>query len=234
MRILRDRKRHVPESANQRVKIIRAVFRWALNPDNEVRGVAANPARDVPFLKPTRRGGFHSWTREEVEQYESAHPVGTKARLALALLVFTGVRRSDVVLLGRQHVRGGWLKFTAQKNRNRMPTTVEIPVLQALQSVIDASPAGDLTFLVTEFRKPYTFNGFGNWFKRQCRLAGLEHCSAHGLRKAAAATAAENGATTAELMSIFGWLTIREAERYTKAAERKRLAASATRLLVRP
>jgi integrase len=234
VKIIRDRKRHAPESANQRVKIVRAVFRWALDPANEVVGVQNNPARDVPFLRPKRHGGFHSWTREEIGQYERVHPIGTKARLALALLVYTGVRRSDVVLLGRQHVRDGWLKFTAQKNRNRKPTIVEIPVLEALRSVIDASPAGDLTYLVTEFGKPYTFNGFGNWFKRQCRLAGLDHCSAHGLRKAAAATAAENGATELELMAIFGWLTMKEAERYTKAAERRRLAANAPRLLERP
>jgi hypothetical protein len=62
----------------------------------------------------------------------------------------------------------------------------------------------------------------------------LKHCSAHGLRKAGAAIAAENGATTKQLMSIFGWLTMKEAERYTQAAERKRLAGAAMKLLMRP
>jgi integrase len=138
-----------------------------------------------------------------------------------------------VILLGRQHVRGGQLKFTAQKNRNRTPTTIDIPILPVLQSVIDASPTGDLTFLVTEHGKPYSSDGFGNWFRRQCRLAGLDECSAHGLRKAGATVAAENGATTSQLMAVFGWLTSKEAERYTRAAERKRLARDAAPLLVR-
>ncbi|MEI9901164.1 MAG: hypothetical protein WDN31_14625 [Hyphomicrobium sp.] len=55
--------------------------------------------------------GHHTWTSEELEQFEARHPIGTKARLAFGLLIYTGVRRSDVVRLGRQHVRDGWLKF---------------------------------------------------------------------------------------------------------------------------
>lgn len=51
--------------------------------------------------------------------------------------------------------------------------------------------------------------------------------SAHGLRKAAATRAADNGATAHELMAIFGWVDIKEAEIYTRAADRKRLAAQA-------
>ncbi len=229
IKVLRDRKAGLPEAANNRVKAIRAVFSWGLENEH----VTANPTRDVKrFTKAT--SGYHSWSVEEVEQFERRHPIGSKARLALALLVYTGVRRSDVVLLGRQHVRDGWLKFTAHKNRNRRPVTIELPILSALQETIDASPTGDLTYLVTAYGKPFTANGFGGWFRDRCNEAGLAHCSAHGLRKAGATIAAENGATAHELMSIFGWLTMKEAEHYTQAARRKVLARNATRLLVRP
>jgi site-specific recombinase XerD len=98
---------------------------------------------------------------------------------------------------------------------------------------LDASPCGDLTFLVTEFGKPFTANGFGNWFRARCDEAQLSQCSAHGLRKAGASLAAENGASVHELMAIFGWLTMKEAERYTQAARRRRLARNAGELLVR-
>jgi hypothetical protein len=74
-------------------------------------------------------GGYHSWTPEEVLRYEQRHPIGTKARLALGLFLFTGQRKCDVVLLGRQHIRGGVLTFTQQKNRNRSPVKLELPVL---------------------------------------------------------------------------------------------------------
>src|SRR5262249_39641163 len=149
--------------------------------EEEVGNLSANPARDVARLRPKRLGGHHSWTPEEVNQFEQRHPLGTKAHLALSLLIYTGVRRSDVVALGRQHVRAGWLKFTAHKNRNKKPVTIEIPVLPILAEIIAASPTGDLNFLETDYGQPFTANGFGGKFKQWCREAGLPHCSAHGL-----------------------------------------------------
>jgi integrase len=129
---------------------------------------------------------------------------------------------SDVVLFGRQHVRQGSLRFTQQKNRNRKPITLELPVLPVLQKIIEVSSTGDLTFLVNDYGQPFTANSFGNKMRQWCNEAGLPHCTSHGLRKTGAAIAAENGATAHELMSIFGWLTLKEAERYTRAAEQKK------------
>ena len=230
VRVLRDRKLAAPESGNARVKALRQVFAWAMA--EEIDGVEHNPAKDVTYLK-GRPGGHHSWTVTEVEQFEACHAIGTKARLAMALLLYTGQRRSDVILFGRQHVRDGWLRFTQVKNRRNKPITLELPVLPILQKIIDASPTGDMTFLLTEFGEPYTAAGFGNWFRRQCDEAGLPQCSAHGLRKAGAAIAAENGATPHQLMSVFGWLSLKQAELYTRAAQQKRIAKDAMKLLIR-
>jgi len=229
IRVLRDRKTNFPEAANNRVKAIRRLFAWAMENDF----VRTNPARDVSYRRRATEG-HHTWTEEEITKFEVRHPSSSKAGLALALLIYTGVRRSDVVLLGRQHVRQGWLKFTAQKGRNRKPVTVEIPIIPPLQRALEVGPCGDLTYLITEQGRPFTAAGFGNWFRDRCNEAELPQCSAHGLRKAGAALAAENGATVHELMAIFGWLTMKEAERYTGAARRKKLARNAARLLVRP
>ena len=230
IKVLRDRKGAFIEAANSRLKAVRRVFSWAI--DDEIECVTTNPAKDVKYLS-SGSAGFHTWTPEEVEQFEARHAIGTKARLAMALLAFTGVRRSDVVLLGRQHARAGWLKFTTHKGRNRKPIIIDIPILPELRDVIDACPTGDLTFLVTEYRKPFTAAGFGNWFRDRCNEAGLPQCSAHGLRKAGATRAAENGATTKQLQAIFGWVTTKEPERYTEAANRKRLSETAPQLLRR-
>ena len=181
VRVLRDRKAALPEAANVRIKAIRRLYTWAM--EDEVPGVTNNPARDVKYLR-GRQGGHHSWTVEEVERYEKRHPVRrTTARLALALLLYTGQRRSDVVLFGKQHVRNGWLRFTQQKNRNRKPITLELPVLPALQEIMAGSRTGDLTFLVTEHGQPFTANGFGNKLRQSCNEAGLPDCTSHGLRK---------------------------------------------------
>lgn len=230
VRVLRDRKAKTPEAANGRLKAIRQVFTWAI--DAQRPDVTYNPARDVPYLKGNGKG-WHSWTVEEIEQFEARHPVGTKARLALALCMFTGQRRSDIVRLGRQHARDGWLHFTQAKNEARKPISIDIPILDVLQEIIDQSPVGDLTFLVTQFGRPFTTNGFGNWFRRRCNEAGLPHCSAHGLRKASAASAAENGASEDQLMAIFGWLTPKQAAHYTKGARRRKLAGAGMKALER-
>ncbi|MEP9380566.1 tyrosine-type recombinase/integrase [Aquabacter sp. CN5-332] len=222
MKVLRDRKAGLPEAANGRVKAFRQVFVWAL--EEEVTDkLSFNPARDVKYRE-GRVGGFHHWTVDEVEKYEAAHPIGTSARLGLALLLYTAQRRSDIVQFGRQHVRNGWLRFTQFKGRNRNPVTLEIPIIADFQAIIEASPTGDLTFLTTEFRKPFTSNGFGNRMRKWCNEAGLPHCSAHGLRKASAARLAEVGCTPHEIMSITGHTTMKQIELYTKGARQKRLA----------
>jgi integrase len=188
--------------------------------------VATNPARDLSKLR-MPGSGHHTWTDAEIQQFGAHHPVGGRPRLAMALLRYTGVRRSDVVKIGRQHVNGGWLRIEVTKNASRNPTWIEIPVLPQLQAVLDATPTGNMTYLMTEYGRPFTGPGFTNWFRDRVREAGLTDCPPHGLRKAAAVTMANNGATTQQLMAWFGWLSLAEAERYTRAANKKVLARDA-------
>lgn len=224
--VLRDRK-HLPEAANSRVKAIRAVYKWA----HEARVVPTNPARDLGTIT-NRTAGFHTWTEDEIAAFEARWPVGSKPRLALDLFLYTGCRRSDVVRLGRPHVRAEVISFRPLKTGPAGPL-VTIPVLAPLARSLAAAATGDLTFLVTAFGRPHTAKGFGGWFAKQCRAAGLEHCSAHGLRKAAATRCAEAGASAHQLLALFGWMSLAEAERYTRTAQRTRMAASGAPLMMR-
>ncbi|WP_243837494.1 tyrosine-type recombinase/integrase [Rhodovulum visakhapatnamense] len=211
------------------VKAVGQLFKFAVRYEFCDR----NPAAEVEYLHPKNADGFHSWSLEEIAAYEARHPVGTMARLALALALYTGQRRSDLVQLGKQHVRDGWLIFTQHKNRNRNPVRQEIPIIPDLQRIIDASPVGDLTFLVTTFGQPFTSNGFGNRFRKWCDEASLPQCSVHGLRKAAAARLAELGCTEFEIMAITGHRTSKEVTRYTRAASQKARAESALKRMSR-
>ena len=227
IRAFRDSKQDVPESANSHIKALRQVYKWAINADFADH----NPALSVPYLPSKNPNGFHTWTETEIKLYENRHEIGTKARLALGLLLYTGVRRSDAVQLGPQNEKNGCLEFTEAKNRARYPKARVIPILQPLRQILDATPTGHLVYLVTEFGKPFTFNGFGNWFKRRCREADVPKCSAHGLRKAGAVRAAMNGATTKQLMAMFGWRSAKMAELYTKQADEIRTAKQFMHLL---
>jgi integrase len=190
--------------------------------------ISVDPLAGVKLVS-VKSNGHHPWEPEECAMFEAHYAIGTRARLAYELLLQVGHSRSDVVRMGRQHVRDGKLSLKRQKTG----VAFVVPVMPTLQEAIDAMPAGDnLTFLVTAQGKPFSAAGFGNWFREICNEAGLpKRCTSHGLRKAAATRLADRGATTTQLMAWFGWKTSGEAERYTRTADRTRAAESAGQLI---
>ncbi|KAF2990826.1 tyrosine-type recombinase/integrase [Methylocystis sp. MJC1] len=220
----RDKRANTPAQANHFLKVMRSLFKWA----HEAGLVADNPTLGVSFAR-SKTDGHHVWTEEEVQQFKRRWPVGTRERLALAILLYTGLRRGDAARLGRQHVRDGVIMLNTEKTGTR----VEIPILPELAEIIDASPTGDLAFIAKLDRAPMDKNSFGNWFRDACVAAGVPG-RAHGLRKAGATRAAENGATEKELEAIFGWTDGgRTAAIYTREADRKKLARAAVGKLSR-
>lgn len=228
VRKIRDDLIATPAAANQRVKALRAMFSWA----NEADETTVNPTIGVKRLR-YASSGHHSWSSEEVTQYQKRHPVGTQARLAFDILRYTTGRREDAPRLGRQHVRDGRIRFRQAKNEHRNPIDIDIPVHPDLLASIDATPTGNMTFLMTEYGKPFTANGFGNKFKDWCRQADLPGCSAHGVRKASATEMAENDATPHQIMAVTGHTSLKEVERYTKAASRSKMADAGMSKLAR-
>lgn len=225
---LRDLKDGLPGAGNNRRKYLSAMFSWALEQTPPL--VKTNPARDVKRVR-YATDGFHTWSLEEVALFRARHAVGTKARLALELLLFVGCRRGDLVTLGRQHVKGSSLQFVPRKTRYRRAKATVKPILPILADVLERSPCGSLTFLETAYGRPFTAKGFGGWFRARCDEAGLPHCTAHGLRKAGATIAAENGATIHMLMAMYDWTTPAQAKAYTDTADQKRLAAAGMPLI---
>jgi integrase len=118
----------------------------------------------------------------------------------LWILKGTGLRRGDAAVVGKQHVRNG----TISSQTERTGQWVHIPLLNALKRTLDAGPIGDLSFNSKADGQPYVKESLGNKFKDACKAAGVIDKAAHGLRKAAATRAADNGATAHELMAIFG------------------------------
>lgn len=223
---IRDEIRDTPGAQNNVVKALSAMFAWAIEADL----LTLNPCAGIERLK--AGDGFHTWTRDEVDQYEARHPAGSKARLALHLGLFTGLRLSDIAIVGRQHVKDNWLKIRPGKTLGSSGVTVEVPILLPLQETIDATECGDLAFLANDWGRPFTVDGLGNKMRQWCNQADLYHCTMHGLRKAGATLAAENGATDDELMAIFGWTTKQQTTLYTRQASRKKLAAGAMHKLL--
>ncbi|QOZ25921.1 tyrosine-type recombinase/integrase [Bradyrhizobium sp. CCBAU 51753] len=217
--------RKTPAAQRNLVKALRGWVEHCL----ALKMIRSDPLREVMLTKMPRTGGHHTWERSECEQFEKHYPLGTRARLAYELLLQAGQSRCDVVRMGLQHVRDGMIAMERQKTDIRF----NVQVMPRLQAAIDAMPVKNhLTFLITSQGKPFTAAGFGNHFRDLCRAAGLPaRCTSHGLRKAAAAYLAENGATDHQLMSWFGWASISQAQRYTRAANRTKMARDAARLI---
>jgi integrase len=224
----RERRAAKPHAANTFLKALRRFYTWASDP-HEGALVNTNPMISVKLLEGNNPDGFHTWTDDEIARFEKRWPLGTRQRLALDLLLYTGLRRGDVVRLGRQHINNGVIMLRMEKGRGP-DDVVYPPVLPVLKHTIAATKTGDLAFLVTERGTPFTKESFGNWFRKACRAAGVPG-AAHGLRKAGATRAADNGATIHQLMAIFGWKTEKMPLHYTRKADRKHLARSAVELL---
>jgi integrase len=205
-----------PAAANHWLRLVKALMAFAV----EEGFRWDDPTVGVKRIK-TRGKGFHGWTEQEIARFESRHPVGSKARLALALGLYTAQRLSDVVRMGRQHIAGDALTVRQQKTGVRLM----IPVHPKLAAILAATASGNMTFLVTEYGCPFTSAGFGNWFRDRCNEGGLPNqCRFHGLRLAACTRLADAGCSSRVIAAISGHTTLREVERYTRAADQKRLA----------
>ena len=211
------------EAANSRLKYIRGVFAWALEAHDDL--ITRNWARDVPYLQ-SRSEGWHTWTLEELATFEKCHPVGTKARLVMALGLYGGQRRGDISRMGRVQERDGVLQILQEKNRRISPTTAWVPIVPPLKSVIDASQTGDFFYVVQANGRPYKKESLGNLFRNYCKDAGLAHCSLHGLRKACVVRMIVDGCTPHEVMAVTGHRTLKEIDRYAREYLRQSAADS--------
>ena len=207
-----------PEAANTLMKRLRLLLNFAV----DIGTIPSNPMAGMKGYKSDGEG-YHDWTEEEIASYIERHPIGTKAYLALMLMLSTGQRRSDAVRMGWADVANGMIRVRQQKTG----TPLMIPIIPALHVALANLPKDAPTFLLTEHGRPFSAAGFGNWMRDRCDEAGLSNCASHGLRKACARRLAEAGCTHHEIKAITGHKTDAEVRRYTAKADQVLLAHSA-------
>jgi integrase len=214
--IIAGKDRRTGHQARHFLDTVRGMFKWA----TDAGLVKEDPTDRVKVVKPKIKG-FAPWNDEDVTVYRDRWPIGTRRRVWLEALIGTGLRRGDVVRLGRQHVRDGVATIKTEKT----DTEVTIPISPELADILSIGPTGDLHFICNALGKPFAKAAFRNAFGEACRAAGITK-SAHGVRKYKATAAAYKGATEPELDAMFGWSGGRMAAHYTREASRRRLAMS--------
>ena len=208
-----------PFAARDFLRCLRLLVRYAIS-----IGIRQDDPTAGVRVKMPKTGGFRTWGEDDIAAFQAVYAVGSKPRLALELLLGTAARCSDVVRIGRGNVRNGALLLTQQKTS----AVLAIPITAALAEAINAAaPSEHLVFLLNERGQAFTARGFSKWFVKMCERAGLPGLSAHGLRKAACRRLAEAGCSANEIAAISGHASLREVERYTRAADQARMARNA-------
>jgi integrase len=215
-KIIQDIGATKPGMANLTKSVLQKLMKYAVKAgwrdDNPIIGI-----------EPFKRGTHHTWTEGELKTFEAKWPLGTRQRLAYALLLYTGQRVGDVAKMNRADLSDGLLHVIQQKTGAEL----YLPVLPELEHAMRAYPAKGLTLIGTENGQPLTRPALSHLMRAAIKEAGLPaKCVSHGLRKAAMRRLAEHDATDKQIAAVSGHKTLREVERYTAAADQKRLAKS--------
>lgn len=213
-------------AANNRLKVWRALTRWAV----DMGLTEIDAARDVRPRPTAASDGFTPWTREDVAAFRAKWPIGTAQRLAFEIMHHTGAAIGDACAMGDHNLADGWIVYTRAKSRTvaSSPFTggpAWFEPTDDLRRALDARPARHLLWLTTAAGAPRSPKSARQWFARACRDAGIEGKTAHGIRKHRAQVFRENGATADQRMAILGHDTSTQEAHYSKAADLRKIIA---------
>lgn len=212
-RIAEDR----PAMANLTRSVLRRLMKFAV----KSKAIKSNPVVDIA---PYEVGEHHTWTDGELAQFERKWPVGTRERLAYALLLYTMQRVGDVSRMSRADIVDGHIPLIQEKTG----VELSVPIHADLTIAMKGWAARGMTLIGDENGRPLTAKALAAFMSRAIDDAGLPgRCVPHGLRKAGMRLLAENGATEKEIAGMSGHKSLREIQRYTKAADQKKLARAA-------
>lgn len=199
--------RHKPHAAARLRKLLAQLFTIARRA--KIVPFGFDPVKDTKAPK-AESEGYHRWTEDELAAFEAKHPLGTKPRLAFALLLYGAQRSGDVRFMSHETIAEGRIRLSQSKTSN----AVDVPVVAPLREAIAAGPLGDVLLLETKDGEPFTPKGFYGLMKKACVKAGIPHCAPHGLRKSAARRCREAGCSDDEGMAITGHKSVKEYRRY--------------------
>jgi integrase len=231
-----DKLAATPGKANKFLAKMRELFALAIESDL----VESNPFDPLCKIAPKEKGGHRTWMPDHIAAFEKRWAIGTRERLAFALLLWTAARRTDMLTFTHGSIKDGVLRYVPEKTRTKTGVAVNAPLLSALVAVLDgtfndgnvATLANDTRPLVlTRFGRAFSENAFNTFFSAAVEAAGLPaDLTPHGLRKAFVCWALREGWSTAQIMSYTGHGTAAEIDRYGREYQREQTAVAAARM----
>ncbi|MBT3142884.1 tyrosine-type recombinase/integrase [Ruegeria litorea] len=226
---IRDAWADHPGAADNLIKSVRAVYKWAME-----RGeIAQNPAAGIAAINRNPKGGAEPWTVQDLKRFKAEHPKGTTAHLWLTLQAFTACRIGDALWLGREqevtHNGKIWLEWQPRKKGS---APVSIPMLPPLFEATRESNIIGPAYILNDKGQPFaSTEALRVRVQRWCNSAGIPGKSSHGVRKAVGEMMAEAGRTQHQIMAVMAHTQAKTSEVYTKGAERSILAADGIQAL---
>jgi hypothetical protein len=195
------------------LKKLRILIRHA----KDLKWLALDPSEGI---KRGKSKEIRAWTDSEMKVFEDRWPYGTKQRAAYELMLNVGTARVDTHLTTWVQADADDFEYT----RRKTGVTVVVEKAQSLRAALDALPRRHVCIFTTEYGKTFTVDGFSGWMRDAIKAAGITDltCRPHGLRKTLGRLMADAGCTAHEIMAVLGHLTLAEAERYTREADRRR------------
>lgn len=217
------------QAANVFVRVASALFAWGLG--REV--VEANPAARIKRLP---GGHLPAWSDADYA-HAVAHLI-EPLRRAVVLGRYTGQRRGDLIAMRWSQYDGKRITVAQEKRRNGSNNQpLRIPAPAALRGELDRWRVGvaeDSHILLTPLGRPWIDTYLSRLLGEALAAIGMPHKNVHGLRKLAAASLAEAGASTHEIAAVTGHSTLAMIELYTRSAQQGRLADAAMHKLEAP
>lgn len=195
------------------LKKLRILVRHA----RDLKWLAVDPSDGI---KRGKSKEIRAWTDAEMAAFEKRWPFGTKQRAAYELMLNVGTARVDTHLTTWMQADADDFEYTRRKTG--VPVLVE--KAESLLNALAALRRAHVCILTTEYGKPFTVDGFSGWMRAAIKAAGVADlsCQPHGLRKTFGRLLADAGASAHDIMAAMGHLTLAEAERYTREADRRR------------
>lgn len=199
------------------VKVTSMLLSWAVERD----WIPFNP---LARMKLPRGGSLPAWLWEEADEAQAKLP--EHLRRVVVLARYTGQRRGDLIAMTWRAFDGTTIRVRQQKTGEELVIPCH-PVLR-MELLRWKAEARSLTILTNMLGQPWTPQHLSHSLPKSLRRIGLrDRINVHGLRKLAAASLAEAGCSTHEIMAITGHRTLAMVDHYTRSANQRRLANAA-------
>ena len=215
------RDRIATKHGRRQANYVMAVVSVACEHGKEHGIIANNPVKGIKRLRRDRQlpAANRPWTQDERRVVLTEVPA--QIRVPIALAMFTGLRKGDVLSLTKTAIRNGRI----WRRTGKTSQEVSVPIHPDLAKLLAAVPAHDaITIAATTYGTPWSVSGFNSTFIKA--IAKLERTGRivpgltfHGLRHTCGTLLVEAGFDIDSVRRWLGQKTLAMAIHYTATAD---------------